>query len=246
MRLSKSMIDPPVFAHRGASFYAPENTFAAFDKAKELGIRWLEFDVMLTADEHVVVIHDETLNRTTNMKGDVNHFLLSEVEKADAGSWFNIEFNQQRVPLLGDVMRWMRDNHMAANIEIKALPGKEVLTAKKVLSLIQENWTEDMLPAVVSSFSLDILYAVRQLDSEVCLGLLMDEWLEDWEKIADELQCVSVHPNQKLMSAERALAIKKTQRLLFCYTVNDAARAHELFSYGVDAVYSDCPDQVIV
>lgn len=239
------LINPPVFAHRGASRYAPENTLAAFLKAKELGARWIEFDVMLTADEKVVVIHDETVDRTTGSSGYVCDYPYNNLKKLDAGSWFSPEFSVEKIPLLSEVIDWMHENTMCANIEIKALPGKEKITAKKVLEIIKHHWREDMLPPLLSSFSLEILYELRRQDKTCQLGLLMDEWIPTWESISDELQCVSVHPNQKIVTKRKIAEIKASKRFVFCYTVNDIKRARQLFSWGVDAIYSDCPEIVV-
>jgi glycerophosphoryl diester phosphodiesterase len=239
------IIDPPVFAHRGASRYAPENTLAAFIKAKELGIRWLEFDVMLTSDEQVVVIHDETINRTTDRHGYVTDLNYNELKQLDAGSWFNPSYSHARIPLLSEVIHFLRENRMCANIEIKPMPGKEKMTAKKVLDLIGHYWTPDMMLPLLSSFSLETLYAVRHYHAECYLGLLIDKWMSDWKVIAAELNCVSVHPNQNIMTRDKVVELKSMGHSVFCYTVNDVARARELFSWGVDAVYSDCPDSIL-
>jgi glycerophosphoryl diester phosphodiesterase len=238
-------IDPPVFAHRGACRYAPENTIAAFLKAKQLGIRWLEFDVMLSADEQVVVIHDETLDRTTDGSGYVCDVPYDELKLLDAGSWFGAEFSKARIPLFSDVIRFMREHQMAANVEIKALPGKEKITAKKVLDIIYQFWTPDMTPPIVSSFSLTVLEAIRYYHSECWLGLLMHEWLPEWKSIAEQLHCLSVHLNQEITNREKIIELKSSDKQIFCYTVNDATRANELFSWGVDAVYSDCPEKIL-
>lgn len=234
-----------MFAHRGASYYAPENTLAAFMKAKDLGLRWLEFDVMLTADEKVVVIHDETLDRTTNGSGYVSDYSYKELKNLDAGSWFHPKFSDEKILLLSDLIIWMCKQQMDANIEIKALAGKEDLTAKKVMDVIRCHWIPEKGPPLLSSFSLDILYALRRLDSNCCLGLLMDEWMPNWKAICDELHCVSVHPNEKCLNQEKVSEIKLTHRSVFCYTVNDVDRAQELFSWGVDAIYSDCPKSIL-
>lgn len=123
--------NPPIIAHRGASKYTPENTFAAFRKAKELGINWVEFDVMLTADGEVVVIHDETLERTTNGTGAVIAQAYSYLRTLDAGSWFDPSFANEKIPTLREVIKLLNELDMFANIEIKAQSGNEETTAKK-------------------------------------------------------------------------------------------------------------------
>lgn len=245
MLFTKLSINPPVFAHRGASRYAPENTFAAFKKAKELGIQWLEFDVMLSSDNKLVVIHDDTLERTTNFQGYVNSFTYEKLNSFDAGSWFNPQFNQEKIPLLSDVLDWMLHENMSANIEIKALPSKEALTAEIFIELLKHYGSFVKTRLLISSFSLDILYQFKKLNLSYPMGFLMDEWDPHWEKICDELNCSSVNPNQEILTSANVELIKATGRSVFTYTVNEYERAKELFSWGVDAVFSDCPDKII-
>ncbi len=213
-------------------------------QAKKLGLRWLEFDVMLSKDEEVVVIHDETLERTTNGTGFVADSSYAYLKTLDAGSWFAPMFAGQRIPLLAEVIQFMHVNQMTANIEIKAVVGSEAIAAKKVLAVIQAEWQAGMAPPLISSFSLTILREIRKLDQTCHIGLLMHEWLADWEQICDELHCVSVQVNQAILTAARVAEIKASQRLVLSYTVNDSVCAQKLFSWGVAAVYSDCPDRI--
>jgi glycerophosphoryl diester phosphodiesterase len=91
-------------AHRGASSYAPENTFAAFDLAVEMGIGEIELDVHFTKDSQIIVIHDETLDRTTNSTGPVCDWTLEELQSLDAGSWFDEKFSGEKIPALGETL----------------------------------------------------------------------------------------------------------------------------------------------
>ncbi len=243
--INKFSISPRVIAHRGASAYAPENTLAAFLKAKELGATWLEFDVTLSSDGQVVIIHDDELDRTTNGKGNVNNYSYADLEKLDAGSWFHPDFFGEKIPTLKHVIPFLHRHHLAANVEIKSLPGQEKLIVDKVLNLIQQQWQRDMFPPLLSSFSLPILYLVRQQSPLSLLGLLMHSWMPNWEVICNELQCVSVNLNEKILDQEKVKQIKATDRLVLAYTVNDPQRAKELFSWGVDAVFSDYPDRIL-
>lgn len=228
---------PPLIAHRGASQYAPENTLAAFRQAKELGASWVEFDVMLSADEEVVVIHDETLDRTTNLKGLVESHTVSALKKGDAGSWFNKAFRDERIPTLIEVIQLLNELKLFANIEIKA-QHKEVQTVAKVLNIVNNYWRLEQ-PPLISSFSLCILQQVRQQSSSSALGYLMDEWQSDWNDICDNLQANAVDVNYKILTRERIREIKSSGRSLLAYTVNDAAIAQELIAEGVDAVFTD-------
>lgn len=238
-------IQPPVIAHRGASAYAPENTLASFLKAKTLGARWVEFDVMLTADHEVIIIHDEELNRTTNGTGRVSDCSYADIKKLDAGSWFDPKFSAEKILSLKEMIDFLRQHQMSANVEIKALPGHEEITAIKVLEVIQQHWTKDMLPPLISSFSLPVLHIVRYHSATCYVGLLMHHWLSEWQQLCDTLQCVSVDVNEKIIDPDKVKQIKATQRLVLAYTVNDPQRAQELFSWGVDAVFTDCPDRIL-
>lgn len=239
-------IEPTVIAHRGASAYAPENTLSAFLKAKEFGAHWVEFDVMLTADHEVVVIHDEELDRTTNGSGRVCDYSYQDLKKLDAGSWFNPSFSGEKIPSLREVIAFLHKYQLAANIEIKAFPGQEDLTVKKVLSVVKQCWKTDMPVPFVSSFSLPVLRFVRQYSSTCLLGFLMDTWLSDWEMLCDELNCISVNINEKILTQENIKQIKATGRLVLAYTVNNLPRAQELFGWGVGAVFTDVPDKILL
>ncbi|MHB1948232.1 MAG: glycerophosphoryl diester phosphodiesterase [Gammaproteobacteria bacterium] len=239
MASNNLLIKPSVIAHRGASLYAPENTLAAFRKAKELGVTWVEFDVMLTLDDEVVVIHDETLERTTNGVGRVCDFPLSYLKTLDAGSWFNLSFANERIPTLHEVIALLNQLKLSANIEIKAQPGKEESTVKKVLRLVEQHWNKEQAAPLISSFNLPILELVSKYSPTSMLGFLMDTWESDWKKICDNLHAISVNVNQNLLDPEKVNQIKATQRTLLAYTVNDPKRADELYAWGVDAVFSD-------
>lgn len=245
MPFTKPSIQPPVIAHRGVSRYAPENTLVAFRKAYELGVHWVEFDVMLTVDGEPVVIHDETLKRTTNGQGWVSEQPLSYLKSLDAGSWFKSEFAGVAIPTLQEVIALLTQLHLSANIEIKAQAGLEAQTVEKVLSCIQQHWNQSQPQPLISSFSLPILELVRKKSPTSLLGFLMDVWQDNWEKTCDELQAVSVNVNHQCLNPANVKQIKSTGRNLLAYTVNEAARVRELFAWGVDAVFSDDPQVIL-
>lgn len=235
-------IIPPILAHRGASALAPENTLSAFLKAKQLGIQWIEFDVMLTACGEVIVFHDETLNRTTNGSGNVNDYTYDYLKTLDAGSWFNSRFAGEKIPTLREVLVFLSEYQMSANIEIKALPGQEESLVHHVLDLINDYEKTALL---VSSFSLEVLQLVRKDSQKISIGVLMDEWHDNWQQISDQLNAAAVDVNQQILNPARIHEIKATNRLLLTYTVNNLIRAKELLSWGVNAIFSDCPREML-
>lgn len=245
MHIYNGSINPSVIGHRGACAYAPENTMASFIKAAQLQIKWVEFDVMLSADEVPVIFHDELLDRTTNGHGELNHYSYAYLQSLDAGTWFNYTFSGERIPTLLTVIQFLQEVKMTANIELKALPGQEEKLVKRVMQELQPFLSQANESFLFSSFSLQTLRVLRKHSADVQIGLLLHEWEHDWQKICKELNCVSVHVNEKIITEHIACEIKAMNKKLFCYTVNDAVRAAELYQWGVDAVFSDAPDKVV-
>lgn len=241
--VNQLQFQPPVIAHRGASAYAPENTLIAFTKAAQLGIKWIEFDVMQAACGEPIIFHDETLERTSNGKGEVGDYPYAQLCKLDAGAWFDPIYSNEVIPSFKHIINFLQETQLSANVEIKALPETEEQLIKRVLIELK-NASLPHSTILFSSFSISALHHLRKYASRCLLGLLLHEWEEDWQAISESLQCVSVHVNHEIMTAARAKEIKAINKKLLCYTVNDRARAQELFSWGVDAVFSDVPDQI--
>jgi len=238
-------IIPRVIAHRGANRFAPENTLAAFLKAKQLGFHWVEFDVMLSADHELVVIHDEELKRTTNGHGQVIDWSYSSLKELDAGSWFDSQFSGEKISTLQTVLDFLYEHGLSANIEIKALQNCNALVASKVLDVLHQNTGRFISPPLISSFSQEVLQIIRRNNPHYLLSFLMHEWIADWEMICNELQSVAVGVNHHILDQKRVQAIKTTDRQVLAYTVNNKKRAAQLFAWGVDAIFSDCSQEII-
>ena len=237
--MSPLRFELPIIAHRGASADAPENTMAAFVKAAQLGAQWVELDVMLTAAGEPIVFHDETLDRTTNGHGRVCDYSYAKLRTLDAGRWFSPVFAGEVIPLLQQVLLFLSDMHINANVELKPIAGLEEDTVKQTLAVIQTVFPPPYPSLLFSSFSIKTMYLLRQYLPGSMLGLLLDEWEPGWEKTCKDLNCVSVHVNQAILTEEKAAKIKSMGKALLCYTVNDPERAAELYAWGVDAVFTD-------
>lgn len=243
-----SCLDLPigVIAHRGASAYAPENTMAAFCKAAQLGVTWVEFDVMLTGDDVPIVFHDETLERITGLHGNPEELSYAYLQTLDAGQWFNPIFAGERIPTLAQVLDFLTSQGMHANIEIKSSPANEIKTIDKILETITTSLAADPRQFLFSSFSVNALTTLRALSSDFAIGLLLHEWESGWQQICENLDVFSVHVNEEIVKkASQVNDIKAMHKALFCYTVNSITRARELFQLGVDAVFSDVPDKIL-
>ncbi|CAM4462011.1 MAG: Glycerophosphodiester phosphodiesterase, cytoplasmic [Legionella sp.] len=236
------MVVEQVIGHRGASAYAPENTLAAFNKALEMGCRFIEFDVMCSDDGEPFIFHDDKLKRTSNGCGEIGKVNADYLRSLDAGSWFSRKYKGEAIPHFQEVLEWLVSSDVQANIEIKPYPGTDEQTAITVLTHINRYWPEGRALPLVSSFSWDALVMCRNLAPEMPLGLLFHEWDEQWSQKAKQLECFSIHFNRKILTAERVRAVKEQGYVICAYTVNRKRQAHKLFKWGVDAVFSDYPD----
>ena len=231
-----------LIGHRGASAYAPENTIAAFQKAYELGCRFVEFDVMLSQDGEPFVIHDTSLKRTTNGRGDVGQVSAEYLHSLDAGSWFSSAFAGEKIPTLQAVIQWLTAFGMHANIEIKPYPKCMEQTTLAVLMHINRYWPSDKKPPLVSSFDREALALCRHLAPELPLGFLLDKWENDWLKKAQEIQCFSVHLSGRIATEKRIAAISKEGYQVYVYTIDRKRQAFKLLNWGANALFSNYPD----
>jgi len=236
------MFLPNLIAHRGASAVAPENTLAAFKKAKLLGASMVEFDVMLTADNIPVVIHDENIKRTTNGRGLVNSFSFEELKQLDAGRWFSRKFQGETIPCLKEVLEMLDAYDLKANVEIKPIKGAESDTVMMVMSYINQYWPDENDALLISSFNYEVLERVRSFSPEQPIGFLMDKWDDNWRKKITKLNCVSINLNHRCITQARIDELKTEDIKILSYTVNKEKKAKKLLSMGVDAVFSDYAD----
>ena len=231
-----------IIGHRGAAGYAPENTLAAFEKARAVGCQFIEFDVMLSADGEAFIFHDENIKRTTSGRGEFGLLTADYLRTLDAGRWYAKKFQGEKIVSLQDAIAWLTDSGLHANIEIKPYPKQTEQTTIAVLTHINRYWPQDKKLPLVSSFDLDALRLSHSIAPEIPRGLLLDKWQDNWQVLAHDLQCVSVHLSRRATTKARVMAIKAEGYLVYVYTVNWRRTAKKLLGFGVDAVFSDYPD----
>jgi len=234
----KSWPYPKIVAHRGGGKLAPENTLAAINVGADYGHSMIEFDVKLSQDQQIFLLHDDTLDRTSNGWGVAGEQRWSQLAQLDAGSWFSQEFSGEPLPLLQDVAACCRQHNMMANIEIKPTTDTDAATGKAVALAARELW-QAQTPPLLSSFSVTALAAAQQAVPELPRGLLLDSWRDDWLALTTQLACVSIHLNHRLLDAERTAMLKAAGLRILVYTVNQPERARALLSWGVDAICTD-------
>jgi glycerophosphoryl diester phosphodiesterase len=236
---------PAVIGHRGAMMWAPENTLASFRKAAELGAAWVEFDVRLSQDGHCVLLHDDTLDRTTSARGRADRLTVEALRDADAGVRFAAEFAGERIPTLHETIALLDELGVGANVEIKPAPGAEAATARAVVEVLRTAWPKRLPPPLLSSFKEISLAAARDAAPEFARGLLLERVKDDWRARLDALGCVTLHCDHRRLDRSRAAEIVAAGVPLLCYTVNDPVRGRELWDWGVTSMITDCPDRLL-
>ena len=230
---------PRVIGHRGAAAVAPENTLASLRRAKELGAAWVEFDVKLTRDGAAVLMHDESLERTTDGQGEIALTTLAELQKLDAGAWFDPAFAGERVPTFADALALCGELGLGINVEIKPCPGREAETARVAVETLIELWPEDRPVPLISSFAPVCLAVARDLAPAVPRGFLADRLPARWQQQLDAYGCSTLHLNDRRTSQQQRAAVLAAGVPLVLYTVNDPGRARELLEAGVAALFTD-------
>ena len=219
-----------------------ENTLAAFRRAIESGADMVELDVQCTRDRRLVVFHDATLRRTTNGAGFLARKTYAQISRLDSGCWFSEKFAGEKIPSLREALEWLASCDMQANIEIKPYTGFTAPTTIATLTEINRYWPQDKPLPLVSSFNVDALRLCQSLAPEMPLGLLLSKWQENWEALAEELRCYSVHLSLNAATQSRVNEIKQKGYAVCVFTVNSKRKALKLLGWGVDAVFSDYPD----
>ncbi|MEO7578905.1 MAG: glycerophosphodiester phosphodiesterase [Massilia sp.] len=236
---------PAVVAHRGGGKLAPENTIAALKCGLAHGFRAVEFDVMLARDGVPVVMHDPYLGRTVSGAGNVFDYDAAELARMDAGSWFSHQFAGEPVPSFADFAAFCQASGIWMNIEIKPAPGFDVATGKAVAELTAAMFAGRPGPdPLLSSFSEVALAAAQAAAPDLARAVLFDTVPPDWLARLHALGAVALHTNHKHLTPALAAAIKTAGYGLFCYTVNEPARAREIRSWGVDGFCTDRIDLI--
>lgn len=232
---------PLMIGHRGAAGEAPENTIASFLLAVEQGCDMIELDVHLSADGRLVVIHDETLERTTDRTGRIREMTVAEILEADAGIRFSERFRWERVPLLEEVYDAVPP-HVQINVEVKN--GYDGAIEPVLDAFLAEG---DRLPrTVVSSFDHKLLARMKNNNSGLRIGLLYAGKLIDHAGYAAIMGCpvYSLHPHFHSIDAEDVARAKAAGLAVYPYTPNSEADMKSMIDLGVSGIITDFPERL--
>ncbi len=214
--------------HRGAKGYVSENTLASFQKAIDLGCDGIELDVHLSLDGEIIVIHDNTINRTTSGKGIVNKLKLAELQ-------------QYNIPTLAEVLE-IANHNLLINIELKSYE-----TVEKVNELIKKNIQEknwEFKNFLVSSFDWQALQQLRFLNEKIRIGVLTENNLETAFAFAKFIKATTLNPYFKLLNKENVARIHKKGIEIFVWTVNEIEDIENMKRLNIDGIISDFPDRI--
>lgn len=236
---------PAVIGHRGACGHAPENTLASLRKAAELGARWVEFDTKLSRDGHVIVFHDDRVERTTDGRGRVRDLDLAALKELDAGGWYAKEFRGEPIPTLAEAMSVLALLGLGANVEIKASPGSEAETGRAVALALARDWPRNLPRPLISSFSADSLNAAAEAAPQIPRALLALKFPQDWRRRLRELDCRALHCLNRRITPLRVRALNEAGYAIRAFTVNNRWRGARLLGWGVQGVITNYPERML-
>ena len=233
---------PLIIAHRGSSAYAPENTLAAFQLAADQGADAIELDVDLTRDGHAIIMHDATIDRTTDGSGAVHDLTLAEIRRVDAGTWKDATFRGERVPLLEEVFAAV-GQRVLINVEVKSMSLRSNGVEAKVATLVQQFDLFDRV--IISSFNPLALRRIKHLEPRLACGLL---YAPDLPIILRRAWLVPLiphldarHPHHSQVNQSLVQQWHARGQRVNAWMVNDAATVRAMAQAGVDGIIGDDP-----
>lgn len=230
---------PRIIAHRGGGVMAPENTLVAIRVAASMGFGGVEFDVKLAACGTPVLIHDDTVDRTTDHSGAVVTFDAQELKHMDAGSWFANEFATEGVPSFEAAAALCRHLGLWANVEIKPDADNEAETGS-VVAQSTARFFGDASPApLLSSFSEAALRAAMEAAPQLPRALLVETVPPNWQQKLETLKCVALHCDHEALNQDLIAELHNAGYGVLGYTVNETGRAITLFETQIDAIVTD-------
>ena len=233
---------PRWVAHRGAGKLAPENTLAAFKLGASHGYRMFECDAKLSADGVVFLMHDATLERTTNGHGTGGDQSWSALSQLDAGSWHSRAYAGEPLATMENIARFCIANGYFLNIEIKPTPGVERHTGEVVAREATKWWADGNAPPLLTSFRPEALEGAQATAPLLPRGLLLDTLWSGWLETALSLECAAIVCNHALWDASSVTQAKRAGFRCLSYTVNDEWAAQRLVDLGTDGIITDRVD----
>ena len=246
---------PPfyLFAHRGWSGCYPENTFLSIQKAVALGCNAIEFDVLMTKDRQLVLLHDRILDRTTNSTGLLSDYSYEYINTLDVGQWFSPEYENTRIPTLEAVLSLLQKvtPPILINIEIKAGCWEEQESYDnaecQIIALVKKYKLEKQV--IISSFRWDFLLRFKQQSPELATALVSKDVLSDFiprlVEFKEKYGCIAFHVKHNRLSKEFVTACHANDLRVHTYVVNNIDVLKKCLKYKVDGIFTDVPERFL-
>lgn len=240
-----------IFGHRGMPSNAPENTIASFKAAAEVrGVNWLELDVGITKDEQLVIIHDDYLDRTTDMSGEITNLNYKDIKNASAGSWFSEKFKDEKIPTFDDIIDLANEYKINLNVELKGITGPNGFAlSKSMVKQVSEKLTrlEHNQEVLISSFNVVLVKLAEEIMPQYERAVIFhtSTLKEDWRTLLEFCNASIVNTEDARLTKAKVKSIKKAGYTLNVWTVNKPARANQLSNWGVDGIFTDSADKMI-
>lgn len=237
-------------AHRGFSGKYPENTMLAFEKAIELNVDMIELDITLSKDKIPVVIHDDTLERTTNGKGKVKNTLFNKLKMLDAGSWMHRKYLDEKIPSLEEVLALIKQSKVHLNIEIKSSAFEKKLSDSSIevqtIRLIKKYKLFHQI--VISSFEPKILLRLRKLSAKIKLSLLIEPYSKkskfDPISFVKKIHAVSLNMHKSQVKSNFFKKAIEEKIPILIYTVNTKKEMQKMKELGIQGIFTNYPDKL--
>lgn len=221
-----------IIAHRGSPSKAPENTIAGLHQAHALGAEWVEFDLRLTRDGQVIVMHDATVERTTNGVGRIDEMDFAEIAQLDAG-------NGQHVPLFERWLSVVISLGLKMNLEIKTSKHEAPMMVEKVHAILQRLWPQHLMKPIISADNQRFIELYREVDPNAHLAFVTNGMPFRWRKRLNQMGVMALVISRRRINHARVEALHEAGYQVMAYTVNSFAEAEKLFEMGVDSIFTD-------
>lgn len=233
-----------IFAHRGSSGSCPENTFSAYEEAVEVGSDGIEIDVQYTKDNELVVIHDNTVNRTTNGKGLVKDYTLEEIKRLDAGSWFSEQFALEKIPTMEEVLAFVSEKKgLLLNIELKNVVIHHEGIEEGVIKLVKDYGLTSRV--ILSSFNHISLHRISKLAPEIeCAVITLDKQYKPWDYITS-VGVEGWHPQWSKIDQHVINEMAKRTHPVRVFTINKVDQMEAFLANNIEAIVTDYPGKAV-
>lgn len=236
---------PTIVGHRGVTETGPENTLAAIERAANEGATWVEFDVQLSGDKVPLVIHDETLERTTNGTGRLIDQTAAQLTNLDAGAWYDEEFIGQKIPTFLEVVDLCQQLNLGMNIEIKPGFGDHAETSLMAIQALQKFGWQDLSQVLISSFEHQSLVAAYEHAPEIPRGYLMHEIPNNWLSLMHQVEATTLHSNYQTFGQVHQDLIQAQGYPIMLYSVDTTQDALRMLKRGVETLCTGTPALII-